>query len=191
MDFTNTWHNGRRYLWKPLLADYYNRSNVKYLEIGTYEGNSLVWMFENILTDINSSAHVIDTFEGSVEHTELEIRDVKKRFDKNTTLYKNKLTTHVGYSFNELVKLCSDLKFRNYFDLIYIDASHQAHDVLSDAVLSFSLLKVNGIMIFDDYDLKTEPNNTELGVNCFLGAFSNKIKIIKICEQVFIRKISD
>ena len=39
----------------------------------------------------------------------------------------------------------------NNFDLIYIDASHYAPDVLSDAVLAFKLLKPGGILIFDDY----------------------------------------
>jgi hypothetical protein len=31
------------------------------------------------------------------------------------------------------------------------DGSHRARDVLEDAVLSWPLLKVGGIMLFDDY----------------------------------------
>ena len=37
------------------------------------------------------------------------------------------------------------------FDIIYIDGSHAVNDVLEDAVLSFRLLKPEGILIFDDY----------------------------------------
>ncbi len=37
------------------------------------------------------------------------------------------------------------------FDVVYVDASHMAGDVLSDAVLAWKLLAPGGIMIFDDY----------------------------------------
>lgn len=36
------------------------------------------------------------------------------------------------------------------FDLIYVDASHVAIDVLQDAVVCWRLLEVEGILIFDD-----------------------------------------
>ena len=37
------------------------------------------------------------------------------------------------------------------FDFIYIDPSHQAPDILTDAVLAFKLLRLSGVMVFDDY----------------------------------------
>jgi predicted O-methyltransferase YrrM len=40
---------------------------------------------------------------------------------------------------------------QGYFDFIYVDGSHQAPDVLCDALLSFRLLKNNGVIAFDDY----------------------------------------
>lgn len=39
----------------------------------------------------------------------------------------------------------------NKFDFIYVDGLHLSQDVLYDALLSFDLLKVGGILIFDDY----------------------------------------
>ena len=36
------------------------------------------------------------------------------------------------------------------FDFIYVDASHRAPDVLLDAVLAFQLLRIGGLIIFDD-----------------------------------------
>ena len=38
-----------------------------------------------------------------------------------------------------------------HYDLIYVDGSHTARDVLQDAVLGWGLLKRGGLMIFDDY----------------------------------------
>jgi predicted O-methyltransferase YrrM len=55
-----------------------------------------------------------------------------------------------GDSFSALVKLNQEKKIE--FDFIYIDGSHAACDVMSDAVLAWKLLKENGIMIFDDYE---------------------------------------
>ena len=40
------------------------------------------------------------------------------------------------------------------FDLIYIDASHVAIDVLHDAVLSWRMLVQGGTLVFDDYGWK-------------------------------------
>ena len=38
------------------------------------------------------------------------------------------------------------------YDMIYIDGSHRAKDILSDAVRAWNCLKKGGIMVFDDYD---------------------------------------
>jgi predicted O-methyltransferase YrrM len=37
------------------------------------------------------------------------------------------------------------------FDIIYIDGSHRAKDVLQDSVLAWPLLRPGGILIWDDY----------------------------------------
>ena len=52
------------------------------------------------------------------------------------------------------------------FDLIYIDGSHTAADVLTDAVLAFQLLRVGGVMIFDDYLWSMEPALSVDPLNC-------------------------
>ena len=37
------------------------------------------------------------------------------------------------------------------YNLIYNDGSHHSDDVIVDAFKAFEMLKVGGIMIFDDY----------------------------------------
>ena len=39
------------------------------------------------------------------------------------------------------------------FDLIYSDADHRCDAVLADAALSLRILRPNGILIWDDYQL--------------------------------------
>lgn len=51
-------------------------------------------------------------------------------------------------SINALFELNSN---KIFFDIIFIDASHEAIDVLSDGVLSWNILNENGVLIFDDY----------------------------------------
>ena len=37
------------------------------------------------------------------------------------------------------------------YDLIYIDGEHTSAAAIHDAILAFELLKVDGLLIFDDY----------------------------------------
>jgi len=63
--------------------------------------------------------------------------------------------------------------------------------VLEDAVLSFRLLKRNGIMAFDDFKWKdrASPDGTpKLAINAFLRIYRRKITVLMKDYQVWIRK---
>lgn len=109
------------------------------------------------------------------------------RFLNNIEPFKNKIQIIKSYSYDGLI-LLNHLGSKEIFDIIYIDASHMSKDVIGDALLSFPLLKVGGVMIFDDYDLNIEPNNTKLGVDCFLASHRLYFNVDYIGEQVFITK---
>ena len=87
----------------------------------------------------------------------------------------------------------------NYFDFIYIDGSHQAPDVLSDAVLGFKLLKIGGVMAFDDYiwqeDLPTGKDPLRCpkpGIDAFVNINMRKLDILPTpINQLYIRKCAD
>ena len=96
-------------------------------------------------------------------------------------------------SINALSKLITNQK-SNYFDFIYIDGSHMASDVLSDAILSFELFKINGIIGFDDYLWKL-PNsnnlltNPKIAIDSFTNIFSLRSTIFNTPNhQVYIKK---
>ena len=61
------------------------------------------------------------------------------------------------------------------FDFIYIDAGHSASDVLTDGILSFHLLKVGGVIVFDDYEY---AEDTKFAVDAFVRAFDKELRII-------------
>jgi predicted O-methyltransferase YrrM len=79
----------------------------------------------------------------------------------------------------------------NYYDLIYIDGSHYADDVIIDSILAFSLLKKNGILIFDDYlwwYYSNPRKNPSAAINLFLKLKADSLKIIFVGYQIAIQK---
>ena len=57
---------------------------------------------------------------------------------------------HKGYSHIKMIELLAKGE-AGKFDFIYVDGSHEAPDVLFDAILAHKLVKNNGIIAFDDY----------------------------------------
>jgi hypothetical protein len=83
------------------------------------------------------------------------------------------------------------------FDLIYVDGSHQASDVLTDAIIAFQLLRVGGVMIFDDYLWCMRPTGEEdtlnmpkAAIDSFISLFQRKLKVISglPIDQLYIEK---
>lgn len=86
------------------------------------------------------------------------------------------------------------LPLTNY-DMLYIDGSHLASDALTDAVLSWGLVKVGGLIVFDDYDFKflnsvDAGQDTKIGIDAFLKAFCKKVNILHQAHQVIVEKTS-
>lgn len=168
-------------IWEKFLTSYKGKPNLHYLEVGVFEGRSVIWMLENILTHPTTRITCIDIFP----------RNVKEIFLGNITKsgFKDKVTTIVGPSQTELRNLPV-----NTFDIIYIDGSHTADDVLADAILSWPLLKNDGLIILDDYTLWNELYPAELtpmvAIDAFITTYRNYIKIVHRKRQVMIKKLN-
>lgn len=162
------------------MSQYKNKPNIKYLEIGVFEGRSLIWMLENILTHPAARAVGIDNFVWNSEeklHANLKISG----FSKKVKIIK-------GSSQDALKRLQP-----NYFDIIYVDGSHIAPDVLADAVLSWPLLKNEGLMIFDDYLYDTDwpvELRPRVAIDAFITAYRNYLEVVeKGNQQVILKKL--
>lgn len=180
--------------WKLLCKKY---KPTKILEIGSFEGKSTKFWAE-----LPNTEHItcIDTWEGSIEHSDLDIHDIEKRFDQNHGWRQN-LSKLKGKSFDILCSIQST--HRQFYDLIYIDGSHDPKDVLSDAILSFNLLKSGGIMIFDDYlwinRMRFGPWHGELpvqilphpkiAIDAFCNIYEGNIRIISVDYQLVLEKL--
>lgn len=188
MNFQFNWHSRNIPYWELYFKSYTGRPNLRFLEIGCFEGAATLWLMENVLTDKSSQMEVVDTFSGSMEHSELNLDNLEEIFKNNLNNFLDRITIHRGYSSDVLRRL------NNEFDVIYIDGSHTAKDVLEDAVLAFPLLQTGGMMIFDDYtwaqysDPKLLP---QTGINAFLKAYRGYYNIIASNHQLVIKKQRD
>jgi predicted O-methyltransferase YrrM len=158
----------------------FNKFN--YLEIGSFEGNSAMFVARNFL---NSKIYCVDNWQGDEEYYNLEFLKIEENFDKNIFEFKNILK----------FKILSDDFFNNNkikFDVIYIDGYHKGSQVFKDFKNSWQILNVGGILIFDDYIwkffLKIEDNPCYV-INKYINEISKNIKILKVSNsQLFVQK---
>lgn len=188
--FTEDWFDFNIPTWEVALSKFKGKESVRALEVGSFQGRSAVWLLENILTHEHSTIICVDTFEGSIEHSNEQVENMYDIFMHNIKPFTSKVTVMKGLSQHVLRKLKPEPRF----DIIYIDGDHRAASVLEDGVLAFRLLKKGGIMIFDDYEWEPERTALEtpkLGVIAFCNVYNDKINLIFKGYQVIIEKVSD
>lgn len=198
--FTQDWFGRYIPIWDSLVPQV---KPSKILEIGSFEGRSTCYLIESAAAERDVEFHCIDTWEGGSEHSEIDMGAVEDRFRKNTALaiatvpHKVNLVTHKSTSLLALTRLISSGHAES-FDLIYVDGSHRAPDVLADAVLSFSLLRTMGLLIFDDYLWYMEPtgkqdsfNMPKPAIDGFVNIYQQKLIVLPAhLSQVYIQKMS-
>tara|TARA_B110000037_G_C17110452_1_gene501650 strand:+ start:22 stop:1935 length:1914 start_codon:yes stop_codon:yes gene_type:complete len=177
--------------WDKHLYHFQNKKN-NILEIGAYKGEASSWFLTNLCNHKDSRLYAVDTWEGSPEYPEnTNFKSIEEEFNKTMkdTGKKNQLIKIKNISFKALIELNQkNIKF----DIIYIDASHVSKDVLSDAVLSWNILKENGILIFDDYEwniLKKNYERPKLAIETFMKIYTTEIDILAVKRQVLLKKV--
>ena len=165
----------------------------KILEVGCYVGTSIVEMLK-IVKD--STATVIDQWVSYHEHDNIGNFNTPVNFmnsDTEKTFYKNTIGLPIkvlkGKSSDKLIEL---IKLNETFNFIYIDASHKVMDVFLDAMLAWKLLKIGGIMAFDDYcfnkgDILNSPFEA---IEYFKEQQKDNFVILHIGYRVFLKKIN-
>tara|TARA_Y100000766_G_C18742566_1_gene524371 strand:- start:141 stop:773 length:633 start_codon:yes stop_codon:yes gene_type:complete len=192
--FTNRWfETTAKGIWAELLP---KLKPTKIIEIGSYEGQSISYLIKTLSSEVdNLEIHCIDDWEGEqpvYKKLNLKMNLVEERFKKNMELLlatrKNiNLKAHKSKSIKALSNLIAEGK-SNYFDFIYIDGSHYACDVISDSVLAYDLLRVGGVIGFDDYTWVDQSTNDvlarpKIAIDAFANIFSYKTRIINTGNQ--------
>jgi predicted O-methyltransferase YrrM len=145
------------------------------VEIGSFEGRSALWLLANLLRHPDSRLACIDSFAGGAEHQPSQVRGLYERFRANIEAGGDARKVEVlrGDSFSGLTRLIAR---GDAADLVYVDGSHEAPDVLADLVLGFRLLRPGGVLLCDDYQWSREETARADVLGCpklAIDAFTN------------------
>lgn len=171
------------------LAEFKDKPNLKFLQLGVFTGDTTVWLCNNILTDKSSKLIDVDTWEGSDEesHAEMDFSDVYQVYQEKVKDLP--VVSVVSDTHKYLIRQLDN--FIGAFDFIYIDADHTTVGVLLDAELSWPLLKSGGVMAFDDYTWGRDlpPSKTPRpGILLFVERHKEEIDTLVINSQYWIKK---
>ena len=183
-EVTFDWFTSRAQIWDKVLAPLANVSGLQVLEVGSFEGLATCWLLDHILTHSSSHIKCIDLFPPAA----------RRRFARNIALSgsDHKVEMLVGRS-EDILPTMKDQSF----DLIYIDGSHCEVDVWKDAQLSWPLLKMGGIIVFDDYEIgkyfmsKYYLNEyPDIAIDLFLRAHRTDLRVLHSGYQLIAEKMS-
>lgn len=211
--FTQDWFHWAPELWQKLIPMLPGRQ--RFLEIGSFEGRSAVWIIENMMED-GGYIDCIDTWQGGEEHSEEDMAAVEARFKHNLELASDrsgifdgdvarnyfmmkgpseKILAGILAEGEDSVDFVTEgiraTKPKPKYDFVYIDGSHIAKDVLTDACMAWPLLKPKGIMVFDDYmwgDARDILHRPKWAIDAFVNIFAEEVEIISAGYQLAIRK---
>lgn len=178
--FTQDFFSHKIPIWESHLQVFMDRSDLQFLEIGNAQGMSTCWLLDRILTHPSAKLTCLDT-----QFTE--------EFDRN--LEKNGSTSKVTKIAGKIHSTLSSL-IGNVYDLINLqDRCKLSEHIYNDAVLSWQLLKVGGLIFFNSYGWinDRDPEQTpKLGIDKFLNSIPGQFEIIKEvphAHQLIIRRI--
>ena len=176
--YTTDWTSANTEVWMEYLRPLVGSPDARGLEIGCFEGRSSIWFLEKVLTHPEARMACIDVFTDQIE----------ANFDHNVkhSGQAERLDKYKGYS-QDVLRL---LEYGSY-DFIYIDGCHLASCALTDAVLSWDLLRSGGVMIFDDYSFlmdQAPSKRPKIAIDAFIESFLDQLIVRRIDTQVVIEK---
>jgi predicted O-methyltransferase YrrM len=187
--FGTDWFSKKSPAWEVALKHLVGKPNLQYLEVGVYEGRSVVWMLENVLTHPTSHVTGLDIFWAEDAKFYEYSAEEQKQYEDNLIAAggEGRFTTIVGLSQVTLRELPVD-----YYDVIYIDGAHNGPAVLEDGVLAWRMLKMGGVLIFDDYrwwPTASRIKTPRYAIDIFAEAFADSFDYVHSEGQaIFIRK---
>lgn len=166
------------------------KQGMSCLQIGAFAGHATEWLVRDLP---NCTVTDVDPWTGSDEdeHRALNWQSV-------IDAYFDRLLNEIDEQ-RVLVRRMTSAEFflreshDNEYDFIYVDGDHRAQSVLFDAVSAWELLKVGGIMAFDDYEWNGPSDPVlcpKLAIDSFLACYRDRLEVIDRGIQVWVRKRS-
>jgi predicted O-methyltransferase YrrM len=174
------------------LKQYKGTPDLNYLQIGAYTGDCSLWLFRNVLTDNSSRLVDVDCWDLTrpkdyLDQMGHDWEDVEKTYDKKVLPYKDRIQKNKAMSKDWLLANRAE-----QYDFVYIDGDHTPKATMTDGLLAWDLLKVGGIIAFDDYLWQHpfgEPFNPKPAIDLFQQMYRNESQLIVSNWQVWLRKV--
>jgi len=182
---------------------------LRLLELGSFEGGSSMWLAEHVLRHAGDQLLCVDLWrrhKGQEKLQYLTEQDLEYRTDFTTpaidsagakfranmqqTPFGERASSVASTTLSALAALLGDELEIEAFDFVYVDAGHRGPDVLADGSLAFRLLRVGGVMAFDDYDVtRSPPSGCRRGIDAVLHAHEGAFEVLAApAYQHWIRK---
>ena len=174
------WFTPRIPLFRKYLAEFVGKPGLRFLEVGSFEGRSALWMAENVLTGGESNLFCVDPWTDNAEQSGVAMEDVRERFIANTRTLRDR----IGWQSGTLIQVATVMSWFYWapvFDFTYIDGSHRAADVLSDSVLAWHMLKPGGLIAWDDLHWTREGSDWDrpgTAIEAFVKCHQDRLDII-------------
>jgi len=170
------WHAdwaASRVHWPDLFADHAGKPGLRFLEIGVFEGASAWWTLTHVLTDASSRLDLIDPIEFTEIHDEPQLARIERHLAP--WLENGQARLHQGRS-GDVLRDAGRWR-PEMFDVVYIDGDHFPAGVITDAVLTWPLVKPGGLILFDDYipELGGHPGPRP-AIDCFAEWYARWIR---------------
>jgi hypothetical protein len=182
--FTKNWFNSRnRRTFQRYVVPVWKGKPITYMEIGVWEGMSLCFMLQNVLTHPQSKAIAYDPYLFTHKQSPQEMEAVMSRAIHNTEPWRDRCKLIRGCSADILRLMLRRRGFEGIkagmVDLTMIDGNHNALAVLDDARLVYQLTRVGGHILFDDVcnDIK-KYDHVEEGLAMWKQEMGDKVKFL-------------
>jgi hypothetical protein len=160
------------------------------VELGCFEGDTTFNVARFLESQKPYAYYAVDPFMASENLRQEVVDEAKERFLQNAAEYP-RVELIEKKSFDALLELhARQVKA----DLIYVDGSHFAADVLADAVLGFEMLNPGGVMLFDDamswrYGEQIQ-DSPKIAIDNFIQCNWHRLKVLEMPNgyQVAIKK---
>ena len=174
-EFTTDWLTHKLPRWFPALAPFRDQA-VQVLDVGSFEGRSSIAFLEYLPA---SRVTTIDMFVDA---------EIEGRFDRNLAPYADRTCKVKGRA----AQVLDDLHAKGEeFDVIYLDAGKRRDEVFAHSALAWPLLKVGGVLIWDDLLWERErpaAERPEYGIRHFCVAFADSLTILHDGSQMIVTK---
>jgi len=167
---------------------------TKMIEVGSYEGRTSLWISDNMHElGLDLEVFMIDPHIGSddIPHT---LKEIRENFINNLEYVKIRNPKHKVHHLDKTSTegLLELIQKKEKVDFIYVDGDHKSCQVLTDLVLSWELLKENGVILCDDVNgwQFTDKNGVsaaqlspKMAVEAFIQCNWHKIRVLKLPDS--------